>query len=396
MPIVTYTWLDGTSGDWSAASNWSSGVVPEGTNNATISGSGTETVTVSGNQSVNALTLSDANATLLVTNYATLSIYGGLSISAVHEIDVTSGTLLVGGGSQTLDNVTINLGILTTDTLSQQSEVLTLGPNLIANGGNGAIEGGFATGDGIVNQGTVNVSGSLVVKGDAITNAGAIGGGRLDIEFGSDFTNDLGGNISSVNMYLAYGGDGAYGTGRFTNDGTISGTTLEIWSNDGSIFTNNGTLSGGQLTIYSNGPFTNYGTISVEVSGALPSAFSVTGSFDNEGIISVTNGDTLGLQIVGDSINNGAISVGSGSRLIFGQLLANGFQFATGDMTGSGSFVIDDGGTLELQSGDLANTVDFTSGGSGTLQLDGVNLFTGSISGLGDRRRHRLRASGRR
>jgi hypothetical protein len=63
-------------------------------------------------------------------------------------------------------------------------------------------ESGFAAGDGIVNRGTVNVSGSLVIKGDAVTNAGAIGSsGSLDIEFGSAFTNDLGGAISAASVY---------------------------------------------------------------------------------------------------------------------------------------------------------------------------------------------------
>src|SRR5438045_1883965 len=107
MSIITYTWIDGTSGDWGTASNWTEGVVPDGTSNATIAGTGTETVTVSANQAVNLLTLNDANATLAV-NVTTLSAYGGLSVLAVQEIDVYgTGTLLIGGGSQTLDNTTI-------------------------------------------------------------------------------------------------------------------------------------------------------------------------------------------------------------------------------------------------------------------------------------------------
>src|SRR6266404_3118608 len=138
MTAITFTWVDGTIGDWGTAADWSGGVVPDGTSNATIAGSGTETVTISANQAVNLLTLNDANATLAVTNGATLSAYGGLSVSAIHEIDVTNGTLLVGGGSQTLDSATINLGsviqywwgtqyqlgTLTTDTASQQGAVL--------------------------------------------------------------------------------------------------------------------------------------------------------------------------------------------------------------------------------------------------------------------------------
>jgi hypothetical protein len=68
MPVITYTWIDGTTGDWGTASDWSGGVVPDGTSNAAIAGAGTETVTVSANQAVNLLTLNDANATLAVIN----------------------------------------------------------------------------------------------------------------------------------------------------------------------------------------------------------------------------------------------------------------------------------------------------------------------------------------
>ena len=175
----TNTWNDGTSGDWGTASDWSGGVVPDGTSNATIGGSGTETVTVSANQAVNVLTLADTNATFVVTNGATLSAFGGLTVSAVHEIDVTSGTLLFGGGSQTIDNSTINLGgsgsgTLTTDTASQTIAVLTLGPNLTVNAANGAIVSGNAADDGIVNQAAVNVTGGLSINGYAVTNQGAI------------------------------------------------------------------------------------------------------------------------------------------------------------------------------------------------------------------------------
>ncbi|MEH2562112.1 hypothetical protein [Bradyrhizobium sp. AZCC 2289] len=63
MTVITYNWIDGTSGTWGTAADWSGGVVPDGTSNATIAGSRTETVTVS----ANLLTLGDANATLAVT-----------------------------------------------------------------------------------------------------------------------------------------------------------------------------------------------------------------------------------------------------------------------------------------------------------------------------------------
>jgi hypothetical protein len=86
--VITYTWVDGTSGDWGTAADWSGGVVANGTANATIAGTATDTVTVSSNQAVNLLTLNDANATLAVTNGATLSAFGGVSDLAVKQIDI--------------------------------------------------------------------------------------------------------------------------------------------------------------------------------------------------------------------------------------------------------------------------------------------------------------------
>ena len=63
-------------------------------------------VTVSANEATNALTLDNANATLEITSGAQLSVCGELTTAAVSAIDAAIGTLLVGGGSQTLDDAT--------------------------------------------------------------------------------------------------------------------------------------------------------------------------------------------------------------------------------------------------------------------------------------------------
>ncbi|UQR65125.1 Ig-like domain-containing protein [Bradyrhizobium sp. C-145] len=333
-PPPTHTWIDGTTGTWGTGSNWSDGVVPDGKGNAMIGGSGTETVTVSANQAVNVLALNDANATLAVTNGATLAVYGGLVNTAVHEIDLTQGTLLIGGGSQTLDNATINLGLwapihqfgaLTTDTASQTPAVLTLGPNLTVNGAYGGIQNGYAAGDGVVNQATINVTGYLRIGGYDVSNSGTISGNQLDL----------------------------YSPHSLNNSGTISGN---------------------QLTLEGDVSFSNTGAITTNGTGSI----YVSGHFDNEGTISVANGATLTLSdyaYYATNKNNGTISIGSGGRLIF-----NGSTGSSYALSGSGSFVINQGGTLELQSGTLSETVNFA--GAGTLQLDGPGLFTGTIAGL--------------
>jgi hypothetical protein len=263
-PPPTYTWNNGTSGDWGTASDWSGAVVPDGTANATIDGTGAETVTVSANQAVNVLILDDANATLSVTDGAALSAFGGLAVSAIHEIDITNGELLFGGGSQTVDNSTINLGdytmgyygTLTTDTASLTPAVLTLGPNLIVNAGFGQIGSGSAAGDGIVNQGEINDTGYLSINGYAVANQGAIGGGgSLIINYESSFSNS--GTISVINL-------SANGYGNFSNSGMISGSSLNLVDYYGS-FTN-----------------TNTGTIAADVSGGSSSINSNGYGFDNE------------------------------------------------------------------------------------------------------------------
>jgi len=145
--------------------------MPDGMSNATIAGSSTETVTVSSNQATNVLTLSDANATLAVTNSASLSAYGGLAVSAAHEIDLTGTLSIGGGGTQILDNTMIKIGGLASSIPGfppfaeygwlnvQQDTVLVLGPNLTVDLAYGQINastpsatpGGFT----LINDGTI-------------------------------------------------------------------------------------------------------------------------------------------------------------------------------------------------------------------------------------------------
>jgi hypothetical protein len=347
--------------------------------NATIAGNGTETVTVSVNETVNLLTLNDANATFEVENGATLSAFGGLTVTAISAIEVTSGELLFGGGSQTINGGTLDLGvlnstsgILTTDPNSQTAAVLTLGPSLTLNAADGTIDGGTAAGDGIINESAINVTSSLTLNSYAITNDGSISGGSgSDLRFNlgaGGFTNDAGVTITADNVSIDGSEDSS---SNVSNEGTITsnnGFFLGDSNNSGDTFTNDSTITGdGSVDfIIDASRLINDGTINVNVTTL--SNQIASGSFDNEGTINLGAGDTLDFDVGGS--NNKTISLGANSRLVFDG----------GTLGGSGDIVINNGSTLEAQFGTLADTIDFA--GIGTLQLDGPNLVTASLEGL--------------
>ena len=194
--VPPFTWaVDGTSGDWGTASNWSPSGVPDGVDTASISRTGTETVTVSSDEAAKALTLDDPNAKLSITSGAELSV-NGLTATAVKAIEVADGTLHIGGGSATLDSFTLDLGGAGSGTLSADG-TLTLGPSLTVTVSNGVINGGASATGIIDNQGLVHVTGSLSmtnVAGFDNTGVTSIDGGSLLLA-GSGFDNE---NIISL------------------------------------------------------------------------------------------------------------------------------------------------------------------------------------------------------
>jgi hypothetical protein len=293
-PPPVYTWVDGTTGDWGTASNWSGGIVPgaEGPpsslrTDTAISGSGTETVTVSSSEFLYGLTLDDPNATLEVTGSGTtLYATGGFVIAEAQQVDIAGGaTLGFSGGPSSIDNTTLVLGTSGSEAqlIAPADTTLTLGPHL-----------------------TLDLVDALISIGGSIVNEGTI---------------------------LATGDD---------------------------------------VSIFVGAAFTNDGNIVFSAANGAPS-LGATGEFDNEGNITVENGDTLTLGSAASLVNNGTMSVGSGGRLIIGDF---GSQWS-----GNGNFVINNGGTLELNAA-IANTVSFAASAVGSLQLDAAQNFTGVLSGL--------------
>jgi hypothetical protein len=153
------------------------GIIHDTGSSFAFSGGALDGVTYQG-----ALDMSAASASAIVKNGITLT---GLTGSGNGTINLTgqSGTLFA-QGTESLDNATLNLGNVNTDTLYNDDRngiaVLTLGSHLTVNqtGSNASFSGYFnRAGSGIVNAGTINANfngGKFTISDASFTNNGSI------------------------------------------------------------------------------------------------------------------------------------------------------------------------------------------------------------------------------
>ena len=90
MTAPVISWKKGVSGDWTTASDWSTGTVPGAADQASLSAIGTYTVTSSANVNVYSLTTAAG---------ATLDIAGNFAAFAGTGAGVTAGKINVDAGA---------------------------------------------------------------------------------------------------------------------------------------------------------------------------------------------------------------------------------------------------------------------------------------------------------
>ena len=325
------------------------------------------------------LDLSPNNSTVYIANSLTANNLAGTGPGTINLTGISDNIYFE--GNQTFNNATINLGntsgyydtIYNYDT-NNAGSVLTLGPNVIVNQ---AINetAGYAqltsagsnhTGDGIVNEGTINaeaVNGTFYIEPYNFTNAGTINvanGDKLYIE-------------PSVGL---------------TNAGTITmaaGTTLTLGSSNTTALSNTGLISGTDDTvnIYSFGSFSNTGTFNVTNStinlyGSYTTALLAL--FDNrndtitiDGTLTNT-GQTL---TVGLGSALGTVVLASGGTIVGGTIVdqGSGMSFQSGTLSG-----VTYDGTLDLSPNNstvyIANSLtanNLAGTGPGTINLTGIS-----------------------
>jgi hypothetical protein len=312
--MATIHWKNGAAGDWAVAANWDTGAMPTSLDAVTIDAPGTYTATISGADAAQSLTLNDAGATVMDTG--TLTLAGALTVAAgTFDLAaggiVNGGTLSATGGS-----FAWNGGTLSGSTYQGTLDLTAAGASLtVANGltatGAGGAGAGTINADGLATS--LTFAGTQTIDNVTI-NAGLLGGvGGTAIDFG-DLTlgthatlNQVGGSSPAFS-----GGSNDVGT-SLTNNGTIQASATGGANFVTTTFVNNGLIStvpGAWFTIAGTN-VTNNGTISGDVPINNLGTFTNIGTFTNNGVMTETGGGGGGAIFVNNGVFNDAGGFGA-------------------------------------------------------------------------------------
>ena len=421
--MTTQYWITGTSGDWSTAADWVSGVVPSSTDDAVIS-STSNGMTVNGTAVANLLTLDAAILTLGGTltlgtsltvddgaqfkliggtlsaqsissnNNGSLSGYGTVSGAVSGQVDITAtGGILKVQGSLAADQGHLYIGSGATLELSNSAPV---GAPIYFQGSPATLKLDAPT----AFVGTIEA----VVVGDTIDLAGIAANSA--IYSGTTLTvnetngqqliyNNVIGNVAGDTVAVASDNNGGtlvyWGTPVpvitsevLSKSGavTLTGTTGE--AND-TIAVYDGTTLLGTTATASNGIWNlTTGNVSNAVHAYTATATDVAGNVghsSNEAILGSTNADTLvgtsGNEIIIGNGGNDTITGGSGADTLTGGSGKVTFAFnSSSDSTPSSHDTITDFNASR-------DTIDFTNI-AGINAHKGIATFEGKLTGSGN------------
>jgi len=325
-----------------------------------------------------------------LTNNGTLTNNGSLIASTLFSNTST----ISGSGSLEVKTAGSNSGTIELDTLTIDKNFTNTGSGQINDTKTTIASTGNFTNEGEINRGTVTAEGkfenstgatvtnsTLTIKGTgdkASTNSGTISGGTVNVE--GSLTNDK--TIENSTVTVNDGGEltnnkdikggSVTAEGKFENgtNGTVTNSTLTIKGTGDKASVNSGEISGGKVNV--EGSLTNSGTISGSTISVGKNDGSVSGTLSNSGTItdgsltvnadsSVDNSGTMGGSLNLTINNAGQVSVGGAGATLS---TTGKIAVATG-----GSIEITEGGSVTLKAGDdwfgdISNT-------NGTLTLSG-------------------------
>ncbi|MBS0643701.1 MAG: hypothetical protein JSS43_27890 [Proteobacteria bacterium] len=322
---------------------------------------------VSGNTDIRLIgwttTLSGAGQLQLSDN-ATNRIYGASSNYTL----VNQGNVISGAGQ---------FGANTMNFVNAAGTIQATGTNALVIGLNGGT--GVNAAGAFMNA---NGSGGMIISSGIITNNGVMtvnNGSALTYQAGVINTNLAEGDLIG-GIWRAFS-SGAGATLSMTGGPIVNNQAILILSGANSIiragtgsggtpYTNlesslRSVVAGGQLRVQGNRGYTS--SLDLLDTGLIQLA---GGTFQVGTLTLGATGVLAGTGVVDEApINNGKIQAQGGLLTV------------TGNITGTGSLLIDNASTLEL-GGIVSEVVNFTTGAVGTLKLDIATNFYGTITGL--------------
>ncbi len=399
--------LLGVSGEWDSAANWSGGVIPGISDSILLDVAQTTNVdaadAVASALDLQAGTLSVDSSGVLTVGYNASAETGGVievtyngALNVGGALTLGSGGALQGNGGQiNLGALTVNNGGVATisDGVADISGALTLnaggqlsvgyyaaltGATIVLNGGSIVNAGG--TFNGVTIEGPVTFGASsgdfTVVNGLTLTGSGGAGAGSMTLG-GNDVINFMDAeSLDNATINLSGSGSGIEEEGSynaFAANGYNQNFAAVLTLGAGVTINASGARTYLQSFYYGNQTIDSKGAINV-VSGILD-IDPVT--FQNEGVITVSNGATLSAQPysgngdvgVFDNKAGGQIIVQSGGALTIG---LGSTYYSTPH------FTVSNEGTITAKSATVT-LYDFgdLAAGSGTLNIANstVNLY---------------------
>jgi fibronectin-binding autotransporter adhesin len=359
---------------------------------ATIEGG---TITVDGLIVIDRFGQVESNATFNDSPAQTVHIVGDGVFDLQGSSVLMSGTLNntgrinVSGVGNLLDGETVNssalidiTGSLTLDHGTTVTNLLSLAAVTVESGGLLTLNGASITGGSLTNKsgGTIDLTGSALVKNVAVGNSGDINVTGIGNTFdGGSVTNSGVGTIDVMGTLILEHGARVSG-GTLTNTGTIeiesaAGATLASIGvdNSGGIQVDGGSVLALIDTTITGGTLQIVGTLDPETDGA---------SFLQHGTVSVRGTSTLdGVS----ATNGGLIDIAGSLTLDHGAAVTNLFSIAAVTVEGGATLTLDD--TAKIVGGIVTNksggTIDLT--GSSALKnglLDNFGQI--NVSGSGE------------
>jgi hypothetical protein len=333
---TTSTWTGISNNVWNNAANWNPAA--EYPNNGNNSISDFSVVITAAGSLVNVPNL-NINATI-----------DALNVAALATLDIN------GNNSLTLNSTLTNNGQIVVNNNQSYPATLTATGTI---GGSGSIV--LDTTNSADMAGTFTNGSSQTIEGTGVIEAMLTNNGTVDAS-SANAVLDLQSDNMTNNLTMEATGAGTLSINGIT---VTQGSSGKISASNGVVDLSSATIATGTLTTSAGGTIQTTSTTS-----------ALTGPITNSGTFYVT-GDT-NLNVTGNLTNNGTITVNNN------QYYSSTLNFSGTTLSGTGTLLLDSGGTSALVTGSLTQSSGHTISGQGEIGAALINNSTVDANSSGN------------